>query len=536
MPSPGELVRAARSVILSTLALLAGLSVVHAAPAKDFQAWPGADLFSTGVTKTLRVTISDSDLERLRQDARTFVPAAVQDDGNHYTNVAVRLKGSVGSFRPLDDKPAFTLDFSADRSGQRFYGLRRIHLNNSVEDPSYCNEQLGSEIFRTAGIPAPRVTRALVFLNNHRLGLYVLKEGFTEDFLSCYFSRIGGNLFEPGEGHDVNQHLKRVSIPAPSQGRGRLKRLGAAALEKDPSKRWADLQAVLDVDRFIRFMALEILLSHRDGYCLARNNFKLYEDVDSGLMIFLPQGMDQLFGVTELTWKPHMVGLVARAVMDSPEGQRRYEDQFKALFKTALDPELLTDRIAQLILPLKPILTSSEFSDVQKRADELKTQIWRRHSFLVSELNTPGPKPLQFSNGVAALGNWAPADAPSEGQMNPSAAKDGRLCLHIQAGSETFASWRTKVWVEPGRYRFEGRAAALGVMGLSSGAHHGAGLRIGGRPRAEEGLLGTSDWRMLKSEFQVNQGGAEVEFICELRASAGEVWFEKDSLRVLKLE
>jgi hypothetical protein len=76
----------------------------------------------------------------------------------------------------------------------------------------------------------------------------------------------------------------------------------------------------------------------------------------------------------------------------------------------------------------------------------------------------------------------------------------------------------------------------LGVKGLSSGAHHGAGLRIGGRPRAEEGLLGTSDWRMLKSEFQVNQGGAEVEFICELRASAGEVWFEKDSLRVLKLE
>ena len=35
---------------------------------------------------------------------------------------------------------------------------------------------------------------------------------------------------------------------------------------------------------------------HRDGYCLARNNFRVYHDVDSGRFVFFPHGMDVLFG------------------------------------------------------------------------------------------------------------------------------------------------------------------------------------------------------------------------------------------------
>src|SRR6185369_9004699 len=147
----------------------------------------------------------------------------VTEAGVRYDDVAVRLKGSVGSFRPIDDKPSFTLDFARFHPGQKFHGLRRIYLNNSVEDASYCNEQIGSELFRGAGIPTPRVSRAVVALNGRRLGLYVLKEGFTEDFLSCYFKNVGGNLYEPDEGHDINQHLKRGSIRAPIRNRTALK-------------------------------------------------------------------------------------------------------------------------------------------------------------------------------------------------------------------------------------------------------------------------------------------------------------------------
>src|SRR5262249_24800029 len=116
--------------------------------------------------------------------------------GRTYFPVGIHLKGSTGSFRSLDDKPAFTLNFDRFSRGTRFHGLRKIHLNNSVEDPSYLNEMIGSELFRAAGVPAPRVTHARVELNGTPLGLYVLKEGFTEDLAGRYFKRTDGNWSE----------------------------------------------------------------------------------------------------------------------------------------------------------------------------------------------------------------------------------------------------------------------------------------------------------------------------------------------------
>src|SRR5213076_217273 len=138
------------------------------------------------------------------------VSAKIIVDSKSYTDIALHLKGSSGSFQPLDQKPGFTLDFSENNPAQTLAGLRKIHLNNSVEDPSYLNEQIGSELFRAAGVPVPRVSHALVEMNGRPLGLYVLKEGLTEDFLSFYFRRGDGNLYEPERGNDVDGHMKRL--------------------------------------------------------------------------------------------------------------------------------------------------------------------------------------------------------------------------------------------------------------------------------------------------------------------------------------
>src|SRR5204863_7513253 len=104
-----------------------------------------------------------------------------------------------------------TLNFAKFRPEQRFHGLRKIHLNNSVEDPSYLNEVLGSELFRAAGVPAPRISHALVELNGRPLGLYLSKEGFTEDSLGLYFHQTNGALYEPRLGYDVDGPLNVVS-------------------------------------------------------------------------------------------------------------------------------------------------------------------------------------------------------------------------------------------------------------------------------------------------------------------------------------
>jgi hypothetical protein len=496
--------------------------------------WLGAELFSENAPSAIQIEISSQDLEKLRKESREFVRAQVKEAGTVYLDVAVHLKGSVGSFRPIDDKPAFTLDFARFHTDQRFHGLRRIHLNNSVEDPSYSNEWVGSVLFRRAGLPAPRVGRALVTLNQRRLGLYVLKEGFTEDFLSCYFKTIGGGLYEPGEGHDVNQHLKRSSILEADQSRKALQTLTDAALEPDLNRRWERLAPVLDLDRFIRFMALEVMLGHRDGYCLARNNFRVYQDLDTQKWIFFPQGMDQLFGTAELPWMPSMAGLVAQAVIQIPEGRSRYSSEFKKILDTVLVPEALSNQVNQSIGPLASCLTSLELTAIRMEATSLCRRIAERKRFLQDQLNATPAQSLEFVDNIAPLVHWEQTDRPAQGRMEQGSDSEGVTCLHILNESEAAPSWRTKAQLPPGRYRFEGRVRVSNVKPLRFGIHQGAGLRIIGQQRQSENLVGTSPWHLLTAEFHVDSADQSIELTCELRAASGEAWFDSKSLRLVR--
>ena len=500
---------------------------------KPSLSWPGAELFTNSVIR-IELELAPEKIEALRKESREFVRAVVSEGGKTYRDVAVHLKGSVGSFRPLEDKPAFTLDFSRFSPGQKFHGLRRIHLNNSVEDPSYCNEQLGSELFRSVGIPAPRVTRAVVTLNHRRLGPYVLKEGFTEDFLACYFKTVGNDLYEPDEGHDVNEHLKRTAIAGPSHNRSALRALAKAALEGDPKTRWAGLQHVLQLDEFIRFMALEVMLCHRDGYCLARNNFRVYLDSDTGKLIFLPHGMDQLFGSAELPWLPHMAGVVAKAVLDTPEGKERYTAEFRSLFERDFKPEALSNRVDQLTELLRPVLNSNEYQTVSAQGSLVQQRIAERYRQLQLQLSQPAVARLSFTSGACILTGWREAELPSSGLMDQAKEPDNAACLHIGIRSEGSGSWRATAELPPGRYRFEGKARVANVRPLGFGIHQGAGFRIAGQTRHSKGIVGTSGWQLLSEPFEVGPGGSQVEFVCELRASGGDAWFELSSLRVVQ--
>src|SRR5436190_14815176 len=108
------------------------------------------ELFSGRTVLELSIEVDAQGLETLRANSsnrynspnRPDALATVREGTNIYRRVAVHLKGSAGSFRGLDDKPSFTLHFSAHDAAQRFHGLQKISLNNSVQDPTYMCEFL----------------------------------------------------------------------------------------------------------------------------------------------------------------------------------------------------------------------------------------------------------------------------------------------------------------------------------------------------------------------------------------------------------
>jgi hypothetical protein len=330
--------------------------------------------------------------------------------------------------------------------------------------------------------------------------------------------------------------MKRNLGRGPKEGQADLDALAAAAQEPDPDRRWQRLAALLDLDRFLSFMALEVMLCHRDGYCLARNNFRVYDDPGADRLVFLPQGMDQLLGKADLPWRPQMAGVVARAIMELPEGRRRYAERFAALFHRCFEVAALTNRVNQLVAELRPVLPRDELDRVVREAGEVCGRLVRRQAFLEAALKLPEPAPIELPAGVARLGTWFKVDEPLGGRMRLVRDADGRQSLHIKAGPATAASWRAVVLLKTGRYRFEGRARVAAVQPLPYGRHQGAALRVSGQTRVSNGLLGDSSWRPLAAEFAVGAGTTGIELICELRASQGEAWFDFDSLRLVRRE
>ncbi len=77
-------------------------------------------------------------------------------------------------------------------------------------------------------------------------------------------------------------------------------------------------------------MAIERLCGHWDGYTLNMNNYRVYFPPD-GKAMFLPHGMDQLFGDPGASLYDHSTPLLAAAVMQSDEWRDRYQQRLRTL-------------------------------------------------------------------------------------------------------------------------------------------------------------------------------------------------------------
>ena len=513
---------------------------------------PVEDLFAGGAIPRIKIEISPKSMERLRGKGwsrgwagptreRPEVEATVIEGGRVYTNVALHLKGSAGSFQPVDSKPGLTLNFDKLVKGQKFHGLEKISLNNSVQDPSFSSEKICRELFNAAGVPAPRADYATVELNGRKLGLYVLLEGYNRQFLKRHFKNSKGNLYDGGFLADVDTPLNPNAGDAGAAAED-LRELARAAKTGDGTDRYARLEKVLDIDRFVTFMAMEVLVCHWDGYCMNKNNYRVYHDMDVERMMFMPHGMDQVFGVmmveASMPVRPRFQGLVARAVMDTPQGRRRYFERLAQLNRSVFDVESITNRICQSAARVRPVLAEfgqPALSSHEHEVADLCDRIVQRKQSLDEQLAGAEGLVIDFDReGVARLSLWTTLTNYGRPVFSQETTSEGKPLLRIQTGpGNGIGSWRTKVLLEEGHYAFEGRIQAAGIAVDPRDRRAGAGLRVSGRPGTGK-VIGSTGWKEVICEFDVAQGIQDIELVCELRAARGEASFEAESLRLVR--
>ena len=502
-------------------------------------------LFNGNEVPRLRLEIPEKGIETLKkfqwnfgpQAEREKVTATLREGNSVYTNVSVQLKGAAGSFRPIDDKPAFTLNFDKLAKGQRFHGLAKLSLNNSVQDPTYVSEQFSRELFLKAGVPVPRATHARVELNGRDLGFYVLVEGWDKEFLKRHFKSTKGNLYDGGFLKDVTEELSTNAGENPKDQSDR-KALAEAAKEPNLTNRLARLEQVLDVDRFLTFIAMDVMLWDWDGYAMNKNNWRLFHDRQTDKMVFMPHGLDQMFWKPDGSILPRVEGLVARAALEVPELRSRYFERMKELKAKCFDAEKLTNRVGAIAAKVRPALALTdpeETKSYEKAVADFNEAIVRRGRSLDRQLSRP-IAPVKFDgDGVAMVANWQIKMDFGKPTFVPASSGESKDVLQIKAAEgSSIGSWQTVVWLEKGKYRLEGKARTRGLTPDPGDSRAGAAFRAR-NTRSEKRLIGDSDWQTLNLEFQVQEPLGEMQLACEFRGTDGEAWFQADSIRLRRV-
>jgi spore coat protein H len=494
---------------------------------KKKKAEAGAEFFQDPTVRVFDIKVPEAALMELSQSPRTYVSGQVTEGEEVLTNVGIRLKG-MGSFRGLEEKPSFAVKFDEFVGTQSYRGLKKLMFNNSAQDSTYLAELLATQLFEDAGVPAAHVTHARVRLNDRDLGLYVVTEAMNKDFLKRHFGSGKGNLYE-GYLQDVHGRLEQDNGDDESQADVRA--LHQACTVSDPAERWQRLNKVLDVDRFLSFIAMELLTTHWDGYLIHFNNYRLYHDPKTDKMVFITHGLDWAFRRPNVLIDPPQKSLVGRAVLTTPEGQKLYQERIRTLFAKVFKPSIIIDRMEQALEKIRRAgLKPAELARIERGAGIMRGRIQLRATCVDEQLRGIPPKPLPVdATGFGYPVSWR--EEPDRGDAIVDRVKlQGKETLHIHAREETTrASWRSQLCLLPGWYRFEGKACTKLTTGGS------ARLRISGDTRSV-GLSGETGWQSLSHDFQVPEGSLDVELVCELNAlHGGDVWFDLASLRVKRI-
>ncbi|MYB42291.1 MAG: hypothetical protein F4X76_08935 [Chloroflexi bacterium] len=390
----------------------------------------------TRTLEELLAEIAEYRLSRPFADIYTWFPATVTVDGETHIGIGVRKKGFIGS--QSDTRPSLKLRFDKYVDGQALGGvMERMTLNNSLQDPSLINTCLAHRVFADAGIPTPRCSFATVSVNGTSLGLYVHVEEIKPPFLARHFASTEGNLYE-GTVSDFTPEYRGTFEKKSNEDADDWSDIDAvvAALQDPSGAGLAALAEIVDLDRFLTFWALEVLLGHWDGYTGNRNNYRFYRE-PGGRFVFMPWGVDEAFHLKDdpnpfdniSNPPPSVLALTAipSRLYGDEEWRARYVARLKELLDTVWNEDELLGSADELAAIVQQHALPEHRAAAAADAERVRQFILKRRAEILDDL-TPQPP------------EWPAPD-------QPVAASDGLEAGHVELRFET--NWGSNRSADP---------------------------------------------------------------------------------------
>ncbi|MBN1210126.1 MAG: CotH kinase family protein [Myxococcaceae bacterium] len=298
-----------------------------------------------------------------------YVRSTVHFNGEAWWHVGVRFKGNStlsGGWRSGVGKLPFRLNFDKfeqehpEIEDQHFYGFSKLSLSSGSGDPSYLRDKVASDTFLAAGVPAAHTSFMAVYVDHgdgpEYFGLYTAAEDPQDSLVNTHFGDDEGALYEAdGVGArwgTFDQASFQAQSGAAEAGWESIE-AAIAALHADRSDAaaWrAGLEARLDVDGFLRWLAINTVMVNWDSYGSMPHNYYLYADPSEGnrlrwitwdhnLSMSSRQALSLTLSEVTADWP------LIRYLMDEPVYRARYEQLAREAVEGPLAAATMKERM-----------------------------------------------------------------------------------------------------------------------------------------------------------------------------------------------
>jgi hypothetical protein len=425
--------------LTTAIALLSCAAALSCGPAP---AWVDGEglMFDPDWIPEVHIELDPADFEVLRNQTRdpmsvfcaetppenpfTYFEGKITVDGFEVESVGIRKKCFFGSCDYY--RPSFKVSFNHYVRGQRFFGMRRMTLNNCKSDPSKVRQCLGYWLFDRAGVISPRCNFAHVMVNDEDLGLYAHIESIKTELLARYFDDTGGNLYE-GALSDfqpdwVGTFQKKTNEFNPDRSDLEAMVNACAAPDREFPD---DLERLIDLNAFYDFWVMEVLVAHLDGYAgRNHNNYYIYSNPRTGKFHFIPWGIDAIFRDFQTPIRSvYADAIIPHRLYKRPESRDIYISRLKEkLDQVWIEEEILSeiDRMETLI---SPEVYTHDVENLPEKINEVRDFVRSNAAAIRAEIDPeppiwttelPGPPCLRVRGNLNATFSttWGSINSP----------------------------------------------------------------------------------------------------------------------------
>lgn len=240
-----------------------------------------------------------------------FVPADVYYQDTQWYRVGIRFKGNSSlqsSWQAGILKLSFKLDFDEFEDdypqidNQRFYGFKKFSLKNNFDDESLLREKVASDVFKKAGLAVSNTGFYTLYVDHGNgpeyFGLYTLVEEIDDTLIETQFTSDDGNLYKPEDGGanfvegSFNEENFEKKTNEDDEDWSDIIAL-FDALHDDtattaPATWRENLEAVFDVDGFLKYLAVNGIIQNWDTYGRMTHNYYLYNNPETSKLTWIP--------------------------------------------------------------------------------------------------------------------------------------------------------------------------------------------------------------------------------------------------------